>query len=147
MWQLWSVMLNCEQGDLHPLPQESDWSNEDWDSAKAKVRKQNKSLIDSNDPKPQTNTEQIMDIDEVAFSKLQIGQSDPKEELLEVMKSLIPPEEATENTNREELLEEDKRLQREEEKYELYYRIYVGQLSNKEESNTDTDGSTDTYFG
>ena len=40
--------------------------------------------------------EQIMDIDEVGFSKLQIGQSDPKEELLEVMKSLIPPPSTTE---------------------------------------------------
>ena len=40
-----------------------------------------------------------------------------------------------------------KRLQREEEQYTLYNRIYVGQLSDKEESNTDTDGSTKTYFG
>ena len=55
--------------------------------------------------------EQTMDIDEVAFSKLQIEQSDPREEQLEVTKSLIPPpqvteapEEVTENTNGEELL-------------------------------------------
>ena len=56
-------------------------------------------------------------------------------------------EEATENTNGEELLEAEKRLQREEENYELYDRIYVGQLSNEEESNTDTNRSTYTYFG
>ena len=49
--------------------------------------------------------EQTTDIDEVAFSKLQIRQSNPKEETLEVTKSLIPPlsmteasEDATENT-------------------------------------------------
>ena len=65
-------------------------SSEDWESTKAKAMEQSKSLIDFNDLKPQTNKEQTMDIDEVAFSKLQIRQSDPKEELLEVMKSLIP---------------------------------------------------------
>ena len=55
-------------------------------------------------------------------------------------------EDAKENTNREGLLEVEKRLQREEEQYELYDRIYVGKLSNKEESNTDTDSLTYTYF-
>ena len=77
----------CKQGAPHPLPQNSDWSCEDWDGNKAKAKKQGKSLIDFNDPKPQTSMEQTMDIDEVPFSKLQIGQSDPKEETLEVMKS------------------------------------------------------------
>ena len=94
-----------------------------------------------------------MDIDEVASSKVQIKQSNLREEPLEVMKSLIPPppvteaQEVTENTNREELSEAEKKLQREEEKYELYDRIYMGQLSNEEESNTDTNSSTSTYFG
>ena len=56
-------------------------------------------------------------------------------------------EEAIEDTNRNEQSEAEKRLQREEEKYELYDRIYVGQLSEKEETDMDTDGSTYTYFG
>ena len=118
------------------------------------LREQSKSLIDFNDSKPQTNMEQTTDIDEVAFSKLQIRQSDPREELLEMTKSLIPPppatevpEKAKENTNREELSEVEKKLQREEEQYELYDKIHMGQLSNKEESNTDTDSLTYTYFG
>ena len=69
------------------------------------------------------------------------------------MKSLIPPPpvteapEVTEKTNGKELSEVEKKLQREEEKYELYDRIYMGQLSDKEESNMDTDGSIYTYFG
>ena len=152
-----SVSLSCsycEQNVPHPLPQELDWSSEDWDGTKAMAREQNKLLIDFYNPKSQTNTEQTMDIDEVAFSKLQIGQSDPKEEPLEVTRSLIPPPPATEapevqteNTNGEELSEVEKRLQREEEKYELYNRIYVGQLSDEGDSDTDTDGSTYTYFG
>ena len=86
----------CEQGALHPLPQNLNWSSEDWDSTKAKAREQSKSLIDLNDPKPQTSMEQSTDIDEVALRKLQIRQSGPKEELLEVMTSLIPPPPTTE---------------------------------------------------
>ena len=68
--------------------------------------------------------QQTMDIDKVVFGKLQIRQSNLKEEPLKVMKSLIPkppiteaPEEVTKNTDGEELLKEDKRLQREEEKF------------------------------
>ena len=143
----------CEQGAPHPSHQKSDWSNKDWHGTKAKAREQYNSLIDFNDPKPKTNMEQTTDIDEVAFSKLQIRQSDPKEEPLEVTKSVIPPppvteapEEVTEDTNREELLEVEKRLQREEEKYKLYNGIYVGQLRKEEKSDTDTDCSTYSYF-
>ena len=69
------------------------------------------------------------------------------------MNSLIPPPPATEtpgdmtgNTNREELLEVEKRLQKEEEKYDLYRRVYIGQLSKEEESDTDSDCSTHGYF-
>ena len=52
----------------------------------------------------------------------------------------------TENTDVEELMEVERRLQREEEKYKVYSRIYVGQLSNKEESDMDTDDSQYTYL-
>ena len=144
----------CKQGSPHPLPQDLGWSSEDWDITKAKAREQSKSLIDFNDTKPPTNMEQTMGIEEVVFSKLQIEQSNLREEPLEVMKSLIPPppvteapEEVTEITKREDPLEAMKRLQGEGEKYELYDRIYVDQLSDKEESDTDTDGLTYTYFG
>ena len=95
-----------------------------------------------------------MEMDEVAFSKLQIGQSNLKEEPVKVMTSLIPPPppteesgDTTENTNGEGLLEVEKRLHRQEEQYEAYNRIYVGKLSDKEESNTDTDNSAYTCFG
>ena len=53
----------------------------------------------------------------------------------------------TGNTDREGLMEAQRRLQREEEMYEVYNRIYMGQLSDKEESNTDTDDSQYPYFG
>ena len=65
----------CKQGAPHPSPQETDWSSEDWDGTKAKARQQNDSLIDFNEPRPQTNNNQTTDIDKIAFSKLQIGQN------------------------------------------------------------------------
>ena len=129
------ISLSCsyyEQGALHPSPQESDWPCKDWDGTKAKAREQNNSLIDFNEPKPQTNTDQTTDIDEVALNKLQIRQSYLKDEMIKVTNSLIPPPPVTEtpgevkeNTNGEELSEAEKRLQKEEEKYDLYRRVYV----------------------
>ena len=52
----------------------------------------------------------------------------------------------TGNANKEELSEAEKRLQQEEEKYGLYRRVYVGQLSNEEESDMDSDGSTYSFY-
>ena len=98
--------------------------------------------------------EQTTDIDKVDFSKLQIRQSDPKEKLLEGMKLVLPqppvteaPEVVTENNNGEKLFKVEKRPQREEEKYKLYDKIYVGQLSKDEESDKDTNSLRYTYFG
>ena len=144
---------HCKQGAWHPMSQDLDWSSEDYDGTKAKARVQNKSLIGFNDSMPQTNIEQTMDIDEVVFNKLQSRQSNLREGTLEVMKSLIPPppvtkvpEEVTENTKTEELLEGEKKFQRKEQ-YKLYDRICVDQLSNREERDTDTDSLTYNYFG
>ena len=81
----------CKQGAPHPSPQELDWSSEDWDGTKAKAREQTNSLMGYNTPRPHTDIEQTTDVNEIAFSKLQIGQSDLKEEKLEVTDSLIPP--------------------------------------------------------
>ena len=53
----------------------------------------------------------------------------------------------TESTDGEGLTEAERRLQREEEKYEVYDRIYMGQLSNVQDSDTDTDELNYTYFG
>ena len=66
-----SFSLSCSYcKQLHPSPQESDWSSEDLDGTKAKIREQNNLLLDFSDPKPKTNSDQTTDFDEVAFSKL-----------------------------------------------------------------------------
>ena len=143
----------CKQGTLHPLPQNLDWSSKDWDGIKAKIKEKNKSQIDFSDPKPKMDTKQTIDIDKVPFSKLQTGQDDQKEELLEVTESLVPPpsmteasDDTVENTNGEEMTEAERKLQKEEEKYEMYDRIYVGHLSEEEDSDMDTDDMGYTYF-
>ena len=146
--------LYCKWGAQHPSPQDLDWSSIDWDRVKAKTREQSKSLIDFSDPKPKIDTEQTADIDKVPFSKLQIGQDDQKEESLKVMESLIPPlppttemsDDTAENINGEELTEAERKLQREEENYEMYDRIYVGQFNDEEDSNTDNNDISYTYF-
>ena len=142
----------CKQSAPHPSPQESDWSSEDWDITEAKAREQTDTLIDFYEPRPQTESDKTTDIDEVAFSKLQIRQSNLKEELIEVTDSLIPPPlvmetsgDMTGNANIEELSGAEKRHQQEEEKYDLYRKVYVGQLSN-EESDMDSDGLTYSYL-
>ena len=84
---------------------------------------------------------------------MQIRQSNLKEELIEVTDSLIPspplmetPEDTKGNTDREELLKEEKRLQQEEEKYDIYRRVYIGQLSKEEESDMDSECLTYRHF-
>ena len=100
------------------------------------------------------NTGQTMDIDEIPFNKLQIGQDDLKDEPLEVMEPLVPPlhmmktsDNTAENINGEEHMEAERKLQREEEKYEMLDRIYVGHLSDEEDIDTNTDDMDYTSFG
>ena len=142
----------CRQNAPLPSPHEPDRSSEDWDGTKAKAREQTYSLIKFIKPNPQTKKDQIMALDDIDFSKLNLRQDDPKEEKTEVTDSLIPPpaktetsEDKTKDTNREDLSVLEKRLQIEEEKYHLYDRIYIGQFS-EEESDTNSDGMTYKYF-
>ena len=117
VWQIWSVMFILWAGFSASLPQEWDWSSEDWDGTKAKAREQTETLIDINEPRPQTDNDKTTDTDKVAFSKLQMGQSDPKEEPIEMTDSLIPlslvmetPGDMRGNADMEELSEAEKCL-------------------------------------
>ena len=137
----------------HTLLLNPNWSSEDWNGNKAKAREQNKSLIDFKAPNQKTDMEKIMDVDEILLSKLQIRQDGCKEEPLEVMESLVllpstlgTSEDTTENTD-EGLMEVEVKLQREEEKLKMYDRIYVGLLSDEEDSDMETNKLTYTYFG
>ena len=62
-------MLICEQGALHPSPQEMDWSSEDWDGTMVKRKEETNLLMDWDLPKPQPNINQKTDIDGLALSK------------------------------------------------------------------------------
>ena len=75
----------------HPSPMLSDWTSEDWDSEKAKVREQ-RSLIDLDPPKPdlrQTTDSKILN--ELPIQNLTI-QIDGKEEEKspEITDTLVP---------------------------------------------------------
>ena len=73
--------------------------------------------MDWNLPKPKTDIDQKMDVDKLALIKLQTGQSDLKEELVDVTDSLIPPlitkapEEMAEKNDSNELSKAVKRQQ------------------------------------
>ena len=99
--------------------------------------------------------EQITDIDEVPFHKLNVGQDDHKEkEPLEVTQSSVPPPSDPMNaeaTAKDETVEEGQmdmeiRLQKEAEKSEMYEGIYVGHLSKEETSDTEMDDLAYSYF-
>ena len=111
----------CEQGAPHPSPKESDWSSKDWDGTKAKTKEKTNSLTDYNAPKPLNDIDQRTAINEIPFSKLQIRQNDPKEELVEITDSLILPpmtkalEDTVEKNDSDKLSEVERKQQQEEE--------------------------------
>ena len=162
--------IYCKYDAPHPSAIPSDWSSEDWDREKAKVREQ-KSLVDFMPPKQDTDP-QMMEVmtDDVPFSKLTIWSDNPEENPVEVMNTWIPPLEATaetsaadipvaktaeaeasamdtaksDNSNEthyEMLSEQELRMQREEEEYMLFIDI----LGKEEESDTVTDTGDNTY--
>ena len=155
VWDRFGLLCSyCKQGAPHPSSQESVWSIKDWDGTKAKRKEETKEtnlLSDWDLPKPKPNINQKTDIDELALSKLQVGQNDLKEEQVNVTESLIPLlttkalEEMTEKTD-DELTKAEKRDQQEKEKYAMYQRMYIGQLSEEEKSDTESDYLGSSYF-
>ena len=96
-----------------------------------------------------------MDIDKVPFHKLNLEQDEQKErEPLQVTQSLVPlpsepmnMEATTKDKTEEGQMGMETRLQKEAEKFEMHDRIYVGQLSEEETSDTETDDLAYSYFG
>ena len=110
-------------------------------------------------------------VDDIPFQNLTIGQDRPKGEPLETTNTLVPPpvamtmalmtdtakpDDITEDTakpndttedNNRELTEHEQRLQKEAEKYELYDKVYIGQLSEEDMTDTEMDESAYLYFG
>ena len=90
----------------------------------------------------------MTDVDNIPFQNLTSGQDKLKEEPLEVTDSLVTPPAALveEDNNIKEtnggLMEQELRLQKEEEEYD---RIYVSLLSDEEENDTEMDKSAYTY--
>ena len=146
----------CKYEAPHPSPIPSDWSSKDWDGENAKAREQ-RSLIDFNPPKPdfrQTTNSEI--VNNLLIQNLTIQEDKKEEKLPEITDTLVPPPEASAGTpvtdemkqnimeekDVEELTDQEKMLQKEEEEYA----IYIGGLSEEEESDTKTDTDQSPYF-
>ena len=95
-------------------------------------------------PKPQSEPNSKPEVDKLEIGKLHLEQDSPKEEKIEVTDSLILPltmSKEEEKAITEEVMEAETKYQQEEEKYALQQKIYVGQLSKEEESNTSSEYS------
>ena len=142
----------CRQQVPHPLPNQFDWSREDWGRDKAKAREQN-SIVKFDILWPKMNNPTLDPVDSIPFDKLMIQTDGLDKKAPEVSTTPIPPPEqgavgtATKDgqtkldivpKEEEEQAVQELRMWIEEEKY----RLYLSQLS-PEESYTDmeTDGS------
>ena len=147
----------CKQGTPHPSPKESDWSDKDWDGTWAKLWKETGETNPLSDwylAKHQSEPNSKLEVDKLDIDKLHLEQDSPKEEWIKVTNSLILPpttseeeEKATMEEATEEMTEVEKKYQQEEEKYTLQEKIYIGQLSEEEASNTRSEYSGYSYFG
>ena len=93
-------------------------------------------------PKPQSEPHSKPEVDKLDIDKLHLEQDSPKEEKIKVTDLLIPPpmtSEEEEKTMTEEMMEETKeeiveveKKYKQEEKYTLQEKVYIGQLSEEE---------------
>ena len=148
----------CKYEPLHPSPIPSDWSSEDWDGEKAKVREQ-RSLVDLDLPKTdlrQTTDTEILNEQLIQNLNIQVDGKEG-EKLPDITDTLVlPPEVAAvtlmmeemeqeniiEEKDAEGLTDQDQKLQKDEEEYA----IYIARKSEEEESNTEADSDESPYF-
>ena len=149
----------------------------DSDKAKAKEQKSLIDFKPPKLDSDKELTDQLKDmrkvilVDDIPFQNLTIGQDKPKEEPLETINTLVPPPVAmtmalvtdmakaddivedmaipddTTEDNNGELNEHEKRQQKEVDKYELYNKVYIGQLSEEDMTDTGRNESAYLYFG
>ena len=141
----------CKQNILHPSPQGSDWSDNDWTRAHESTQKEMEEtnlLSDWELPKHQSEPDSKPEVDKLDMGKLHLEHDNPQEEQIKVTNSLIPPPtmDKEEKAITEEMVEVETRYQEEEEKYMLQQKIYIGQLSKEEESNNSSEYSGYSYF-
>ena len=73
----------CKQHILHPSPQESDWSDEDWTGEHTNTQKitgETNLLSDWDLPKPQSNPTSNPEVDKINMDKLSLEHDNPQEE-------------------------------------------------------------------
>ena len=94
MQQVWTILLILQQNVLHPSPQESDWSDEDWTRRHTSTQKETEEtnlLSDCNLPKPQSEPNSKPEVDKLDMDKLVLEHDNPQEEEIQVTDSLTLP--------------------------------------------------------
>ena len=134
------------------MPNQSDWSSEDWDGKKAKAREQN-SFIRFDTPRPTTDNPTNDSVDSIPFHGLMIWTDRLDKKALEISTSLnLPSEQGAEGIAQKESQPKLDPIAEEEEKQaaqeirrkikEVKYKLYVEQLSMEESDlDMDMDGS------
>ena len=104
-------------------------------------------LSDLDLPKPQSNINSDPEVDKMNMDKLSLEHDNPPEEEIQVTDSLIPPPtmDKGQKATKEEKMDAETKYQWGEEKYGLWQKIYMAQLSDKERD-TSSDYSVYSYF-
>ena len=83
-----SMCQFCKQSTQHPLPQESDWMDKDWNGEKTKVKKIVGETNVMSEWDPDSKQEQI---DKINIDRLNLDPDNPRDEVPQIANSLIPP--------------------------------------------------------
>ena len=126
---------------------QSDWSGEDWDGEKSKVKEEN-SFARFDSPRPTMDNPTPDSVDSIPFHGLTIWTMDQTKKASEITATSNPPlTQGTEGKTLKEgllrlepIVEEEKQVEQEIREHieEAKYKLYMGQLST-EDSNLDTD--------
>ena len=111
---------------MHPSPQESDWSDDDWTGGHINTQRQTGEinlLSDWDLPKLQSDPNSKLEVDKLSMDKLCLEHDNPQEEQIQVTNSLILPptmdEEEKATTEEKMDVGTNSNQQGEEEEYEL----------------------------
>ena len=78
----------CKQNILHPSPQESDWSDEDWTGGHTNTQKQTGRLTyywTGTCPNPNLSPDSKPEVDKINMDKLSLEHDNPQEEQIQLL--------------------------------------------------------------
>ena len=137
----------CKHGTPHPLPQESDWSDKDWDGTRAKAQKETGEtnlLSDWDLLKSQSEPNSKLEVDKLDIDQLHLEQDSPKEEWIEVTNSQY---QHLQQVKKKRMLQQKKQWKRwwkwkrdtnkKRERFTLQEKVYISQLVMRKKETLD----------